>query len=71
MVWTWVVRQETMSESWKHHSITVDAPGGGGVFLPGIIKSMNPDESFQACLYEMLHKFVSPQAPIKLSTCSY
>jgi hypothetical protein len=33
MVWRWTTRQETMRESWKLHSITVGAPGGG-VFLP-------------------------------------
>ncbi len=33
MGWRWVVRQETMRESFYHQSVTVCPPRGGGVFL--------------------------------------
>ena len=39
-VWRWAVRQETMKESWKRHSITVGGPGGLVFFYKVIIKSM-------------------------------
>ena len=40
-VWRWVVRLETMRESWRLHCVTIGPPGGlGGVYSTVIVKSM-------------------------------